>query len=82
MSDFGAVYDYALALEAEIPPAVLASKFASIRPGFMPETKAMREAREKEEREAKTKEEREERDAAPKNGRPAATPTPAPRPAA
>ena len=46
MSDFGAIYAYALELEAEAPAAV--GKLMSSRPGFMPPTKAMREAAEKE----------------------------------
>lgn len=78
MSDFGALYDYIINLEEEIPAAAM-TKLKEIRPGFLPELKADKEAREKEEREARTKEERE---AAARNGRPAATTAPAPRPAA
>jgi len=75
MSDFGAVYDYALALEAEVPEAALA-KVKHLRPGMLPETKAMREAREKEEKEAKAKTEREAAAAAKENDHPKPPPAP------
>ena len=42
MSDFGAVYDYALALEASVPAAAMA-EFEKIRPGVLGLTKRQRE---------------------------------------
>lgn len=46
MSDFGAVYDYALALEASIPPAAMA-ELEAIRPACLGLTKRQKEEREK-----------------------------------
>ena len=46
MSDFGAVYDYALQLEATIPPGTMA-ELEAIRPACLGLTKRQKEEREK-----------------------------------
>jgi hypothetical protein len=70
MSDFGAVLEYALALEAEAPAT--SPTLAAMRPSFMPPTKEMKEKAEKDAKEAKEAAEKAERDAgAPKAHEPA-----------